>query len=154
MGLEILAGLAILLGIAGTVVPLLPGVALVGAVVGVWAYGNGAWWLLVLAVLLTVAALVAKYALPAQAVRDEASTVALAVGAVLAIVGFFVIPVVGFVVGFVGGVFLTEVVRLRDLPTAWSATWTTLKSVGLAMLIEFGAAALMAVAWFGAVLLA
>ncbi|MDA9913002.1 DUF456 domain-containing protein [Candidatus Nanopelagicales bacterium] len=153
MGLDILAGLAILLGVAGTIVPLVPGVALVGAIVGIWAYANGVWWLLALAVVLTSLALAAKYVLPARAARDEASIVALAVGAVLAIVGFFVIPVVGFVVGFIGGVFVTELIRLRDLSTAWGATWATLKSVGVAMLIEFGAAAVMAVAWFGVVVL-
>ena len=43
-------------------------------------------------------------------------------GALLGIVGFFVIPVVGLVIGFVVGVYLAEWYRLRDVARAWRAT--------------------------------
>jgi uncharacterized protein YqgC (DUF456 family) len=153
MALEILAGLVILIGVVGTVIPLLPGVLLVGIVVGIWAYTNSGWWLLVLAVLLTSVGLVAKYLLPARTARDEGSTWALAVGSLLSVIGFFVIPVIGFVIGFMIGVFVAEVLRIWELRSAWKATWATLKSVGIAMAIEFVAAGIMAVTWFGAVVL-
>jgi uncharacterized protein YqgC (DUF456 family) len=60
----------------------------------------------------------------------------LIVGGVLGIVGFFVIPIVGLVVGFVLGVFLAEQVRLRDTRQAWPSTKHALKATGLSMLIE------------------
>ena len=64
MGGEILAAVLILIGIAGTVVPILPGVLLVGATVGVWAVANESWWLLVIVVLLTGIALALKFICP------------------------------------------------------------------------------------------
>ena len=151
MGGEVLAALIILVGIAGTVIPVLPGVMLVGATVGMWAVVNDAWWLLGIAIVLTSVALVAKFVLPARATRDQASTAALAVGAVLAIAGFFIVPVVGLPVGFVAGVFLTEAIRLKELASAWRATLATLKSIGVSMIVEFGAASMMAIAWVTAV---
>ncbi len=148
---EILAGLVILVGIAGTVIPLLPGVMLVGATVGIWAIANDAWWLLGIAILFTGVALLAKFLLPARAVQDQASIAALAVGSVLAVVGFFMIPVIGLPVGFVAGVFLAEAIRLQQLASAWTATVATLKSIGVSMIVEFGAASAMAIAWGAAV---
>ena len=38
------------------------------------------------------------------------------VGGVLGIIGFFLIPVIGLVIGFVGGVFLAELMRLATPP--------------------------------------
>jgi uncharacterized protein YqgC (DUF456 family) len=148
---EILAGLVILVGIAGTVIPLLPGVLLVGATVGIWAVANNVWWLLGVAVLLSGIALAAKFVLPIRAAQDKGSTAALAVGSVLAIVGFFVIPVIGLIVGFVAGVFLTEIARLQQLASAWAATVATLKSIGVSMIVEFSSAFAMAIAWTTAV---
>lgn len=151
MGVEILAGLIVLVGIAGTVIPVLPGVLLVGATVGVWSVANDAWWLLGIAMVLTSVALALKVLLPARAAQDQASTAALAVGSVLAIFGFFIVPVVGLPVGFIAGVFLAEAIRLQHLGAAWTATVATLKSIGVSMVVEFGAASMMAIAWVAAV---
>jgi uncharacterized protein YqgC (DUF456 family) len=67
-------------------------------------------------------------------------------GALLGVVGFFVIPVVGIVVGFVLGVYLAELRRL-GLERAGPATVSALKAVGLSMLIEFLACLAAAVTW-------
>ena len=48
--------------------------------------------------------------------------IAVIVAVLLGIVGMFVIPVVGFVVGFVGGIFLVEQGRSRDRAQAWART--------------------------------
>jgi hypothetical protein len=61
-------------------------------------------------------------------------------------VGFFVIPVVGLVVGFVAGIYLSELARLGSA-AAWPATKAALRAVGLAVLIEL-AAGLVATAVF------
>ena len=60
---------------------------------------------------------------------------------VLGIVGFFVVPVIGLILGFVLGVFLAEWVRLAQPKLAWPSTKSALKAVGLALIIElfFGA---------------
>ena len=145
--MEILIALAIVVGVAGVVLPVLPGILLVAAAVGIWAAAHGVWWLVAAVVVLTAAALALKIAIPARTARDAASTMALAVGAVTALIGFFAVPVIGAPVGFVAGVLVAELVRLRSLPTAWQATWATTKSLGLAMVVELTATLLMAGLW-------
>ena len=147
---DLLAGLGIVIGLVGVVVPILPGSALVAASVLVWALvvGTGEAWGWALVALGTLAVgTVVKYAVPHRRIRDAGvprST--LVAGAVLGVIGFFVIPVVGLVIGFVGGVYAAESVRLGP-SAARPATWTALKAVGLSILIELTAALLAATAW-------
>lgn len=149
---ELLVGLAIIVGLLGVVVPILPGLLLVSGAIGIWAFANQSWWLLVVVVLITVAALGLKVAIPARTVRDSASTAAVAVGALAGLVGFFVIPVVGMIVGFLVGVMVTEVVRLRQFEPAWQATWATTKSIGITIAVELVAVIVMSGLWVFAVL--
>ena len=58
-----------------------------------------------------------------------------------AVVGFFVIPIVGAAVGFVLGVYVASF--LKDRATAWPSTMRTIKSLFVASGIQFGAAAAM-----------
>ncbi len=66
------------------------------------------------------------------------------VGGAGAIVGFFLIPVVGLLVGFVGGIFAAEQLRLRAGPAARQSTWVAMKATGFSMLIELAALLLAA----------
>jgi hypothetical protein len=67
-------------------------------------------------------------------------------GGVLAVVGFFVIPVVGLPIGFVLGVYLSELQRVgRAL--AWPRTRSALRAVGVSILIELAAGLLAALTW-------
>lgn len=150
--MELLVALAVLVAAAGAVIPVLPGALLAAGAIGIWAIANGVWWLLGAVVLLAGAALLLKYLIPARAARDAASNTALAIGLVLAVVGFFTIPVVGVVVGFVLGVFATEWATARDPGAAWRATWAAIKGIGLGIVVEAGAILLMAVLWVGALL--
>jgi uncharacterized protein YqgC (DUF456 family) len=61
------------------------------------------------------------------------------IGGVLGLVGFFVVPVVGLVLGFILGVYLAEQIRLKDSRAAWQSTKAALKATGLSMLIELAA---------------
>ena len=65
----------------------------------------------------------------------------------LGIIGMFVIPVVGFVVGFVLGIFLVEQGRSRDRAQAWTRTKHPLKAVLTSMGIELCAGVLIAITW-------
>ncbi|MBD8869650.1 DUF456 domain-containing protein [Nocardioides donggukensis] len=148
--LDLLTGLAIVVGLVGILLPVLPGTALILAAVLTWAVlvGEPAGWV-VLAVATTFLAVgtVVKYAVPGrrmQAAGVPGST--LLTGGLLGIVGFFVIPVLGLVLGFVGGVYLAEVRRVGDA-AARGTTLTALKAVGLSMLIELAAGLLAAVTW-------
>ncbi len=150
--MEILVAIAILIGVAGIVVPVLPGILLISSAIGLWAIADDAWWLLAAVVALTAIALVLKIAIPARTARDNASKAALAVGAVAALVGFFVVPVVGAILGFLLGVLAAELVRLRQWSPAVRATWSTAKSVGVTMAVELAVSLLMTGLWVAAVL--
>ena len=68
-------------------------------------------------------------------------------GAVVGVVGAFVIPVVGLFLGFVLGLYASEWYRLRDPKQAWDASVVAMKSVGLGMLIEFACAGTAIAVW-------
>jgi uncharacterized protein YqgC (DUF456 family) len=74
------------------------------------------------------------------------------VGAALGVVGFFVIPVVGLVIGFVAGVYVAELRRLGR-ERAGRSTALALRAVGLSVLIELAAGLLAAMAWVTGVVL-
>jgi uncharacterized protein YqgC (DUF456 family) len=157
-GALVLIGAAILVGLLGVLVPALPGVLLCWAAVLVWALAERttpAWIVLGVASALLALSQVVKYLVPGRRMRAAGVPLAsLAFGGVLAIVGFFVIPVVGAFLGFVGGIYGAERLRLGTHAAAWQSTVHALKAVGLSMLIELGAGLLIAAAWLAAVLLA
>jgi len=155
---ELLIALVMLVGIAGVVMPVLPGLLLVWAagLVWVWLDGGGAARILVgvLLTLLLVVGTVVKYALPARSATGAgAPRSTLLAGVAGAVLGLFLIPVVGVVVGGVGAVFLAELARLQDARTAWRSTWMVLRAVGIGILVELTAAVLMLGTWTAGVLL-
>ena len=102
----------------------------------------------VLAVVFTVASIVLKFVLAGRYLqRTGVPNRSLLVGGVLAIVGFFVVPVVGLFLGFVAGVFASEFQRLRAADKAWPSTVSALKATGLTILVELAGAMLTTGAW-------
>lgn len=151
----LIAGAVIVLGIIGTVVPLLPGSLLVA--VGVVGYAmviqeNAAWIGAGIALLVLGIGLIAKWLVPARTVAAEVDNLPLIVGGIAAVVGFFVIPVVGIFVGFVLGVLGTELVRTRRWDEAWPATQQALKAAGLSMIIELASVVLAGCVWLATIL--
>ncbi|MGZ4628510.1 DUF456 domain-containing protein [Oryzihumus sp.] len=147
----LLAGVLVLLGLLGIVVPLLPGLPLVWAGALLWAvsvHTAGAWLVLGLVSAVAVLGMVLKYVLPGRHLRSSSvGTPTMLAGVAVGVVGFFVVPVVGGVLGFVLGIFLAELLRLRSTAAAWPSTVTALKAVGLGMLVELAAGFAMAGIW-------
>ena len=82
-----------------------------------------------------------KYVVPGRRLKDnDIPSSTLLLGGLLGIVGFFVIPVIGLLIGFVLGVYLAELRRVGS-DAAWPATKHALKAVGLSILIELVALA-------------
>lgn len=163
MTLAVLAAAGICIGLLGIVVPVLPGLLLTWASAAAYAVavalspdGSDPWgWSLLAAVTIAYAVgLVVQQLLPARALKARGVPwTTIAVGVVVGIAGFFVVPVVGALVGFVGGVFLVELTRLRSLAAAWPSTVHALRAVGISMLIELTTGLVILSLWAGAVAL-
>lgn len=153
----VICGVVMVIGLVGVIVPVLPGLTLVVGSIAVWALVEQAvlaWVVLGAAVLVCVGAQVAKYLVPGK--RMSAAGVprrTILAGGLLGIVGFFVIPVLGLLLGFVLGVYLAERVRLRTHRLAWPSTRSATGAVGLSILIELVAGLLAFSFWLAAVVL-
>lgn len=153
---EVLVAVAIAVGLAGILVPVLPGSVLILGGVLVWALEVGeslAWVVFAVVTVLLAVGTVVKYAVPGKRLKTvgiPASTQW--AGAGLAIVGFFVVPVVGVFLGFVLGIYLAEHRRVGSAQ-AWPSTKHALKAVGLSILIELLAGLLAAGTWVVGVVL-
>lgn len=150
-----LVAVAIVAGLLGTVFPVLPGALLVAGAVLVWAVATGgttAWVAALSAVAVIGLGQVLKYVVVGKQMKaGGVPNWVLLAGAGGAVLGFFLIPVVGLVVGFVAGVFLAEAGRLRTFTDAWPTTLQAMKSAGWSVLIEFGSCLVAAGIWTGAV---
>ncbi|GAA3725703.1 DUF456 domain-containing protein [Plantactinospora mayteni] len=142
----LLCGVTIVIGVCGVIVPIIPGLILCWLGVLVWSFfgdgeGVGRWVVLGLVTVITVLGTVVKYLWPGRNLkRSGVPTMSLLAGGVLGLVGFFVVPVVGLVLGFVLGLWLAELARLGDAKQAWPSTRHALSAVGLALLVELAAA--------------
>ncbi|MFI7345966.1 DUF456 domain-containing protein [Streptomyces sp. NPDC049936] len=152
----LLTGLVILLGLCGVLFPGVPGSWLVWAGVLWWALKDPqplAWAVLVGATVALLLAQAVRWALPTRRRRrDEAMRRLTAYGGVGAVIGFVLVPVLGAIPGFMGGIYLAERLRLGRHGEAKAALRTAMRSGGADVLAELFACLLITGAWVGAVL--
>jgi uncharacterized protein YqgC (DUF456 family) len=153
----VLVALVIAVGLVGIVMPVLPGTLLVFGAIVVWAFVENnvtSWVTLGLVTVVLAAATLIKYLWPMRRMRGaDVRTLSLVAGTVLGIIGFFVIPVVGLVIGFVLGVYLAELANRRDQRLAWTSTKHAVKGVALSVGVELAGALLATVVWVAGVYL-
>ncbi|GAA1040705.1 DUF456 domain-containing protein [Virgisporangium ochraceum] len=148
-----ICALAMVVGVLGVIIPLVPGVILCWTATVVWAiFGDvesaGRWAVVAIATFVAMLGLVAKYAWPGRNLkRSGVPNLTLLAGGALGLVGFFVIPIVGLPIGFILGVWLAEWRRMGDSKLAWPSTKSALKAAGLSMLIELSTALVIAGTW-------
>lgn len=148
----VLCGLAILVGVAGTVIPVLPGSILIGLSLLAWAIwggaGAGGWVVFGVGLAFVLAGVAASAVLTGRKLKEhKIPNRSVVIGLVLGVVGMFVIPVVGLIVGFAVGLLASEFLRTRDFRTATRSSLAALKATGLGILVEFGLACLAASTW-------
>jgi uncharacterized protein len=91
-----------------------------------------------------------KYVIPDRRLRAAGvPRRSIVIGGLLGVLGFFVIPVVGLVIGFLGGVYLAERRRLGGHAAAWQSTVLAVRAAGLAVMVELAGALVAALAWLG-----
>ncbi|MFF9143754.1 DUF456 domain-containing protein [Streptomyces sp. NPDC014861] len=145
-----------LLGLFGVLTPGVPGSWLVWAAVLWWSLNEQtglAWILLVSSTALMLLTQVVVWQLPPRRFRGVGPTrrtLGCAGGG--ALLGFVLLPVVGAVPGFVGGVYLSERLRLGGHGQARAATRALMRAAGTSLLVELFACLLIVGAWAGAVI--
>ncbi|OKL53070.1 hypothetical protein BSZ39_11490 [Bowdeniella nasicola] len=149
--LDAIVAIACVVGVIGAVVQVYPGLLIVALAVAIWGGVTGGTWgisLLIASVVIFALASLGKFFLAGKRLkRAGVANSSMIFGGVLAIVGFFVIPVIGAVLGFILGVYLGEGRRSRSSQQAWAAPLAALKSVGLAILVELFAALVLSALW-------
>ncbi|GAA3787150.1 DUF456 domain-containing protein [Streptomyces coacervatus] len=152
----LLVGLVLLLGLCGVLVPGVPGSWLVWAAVLWWALKDTqpvSWWILVGATLALFLSQVVRWALPPRRLRASGATPRMGVYAGAgAFLGFVLIPVLGAIPGFMGGIYLCERRRLGGHGEAMAALRTAMREGGSSVLAELFTCLLIAGAWLGAVI--
>ena len=154
-----LTAVVMAVGLVGTVLPILPGLALVwvaGLAYGL-SEGFGTVGVVALAAMtgLAAAGTVAGIVLPRRAAGTAgAAPASLWLGAALAVAGFFLVPVVGLPLGGALGIYVGEQLRTGDARRAWRATAATLKGFGLAALAQLAAGVAMVLVWVAWVVVA
>ncbi|MGW5215753.1 DUF456 domain-containing protein [Streptomyces sp. NPDC004051] len=151
----LLAGLVILLGLCGVLLPGVPGSWLVWAGILWWALQDPrpvAWWVLVGSTAALLLSQVVRWTLPPRRPRADgtAGRVRAYAGAG-SFLGFVLVPVLGSVPGFVAGIYAGERIRLGGHGDAAAATRTAMRAGGWRLLTELFTCQLVTAAWLGAV---
>ena len=153
---DILAGVAVLIGLVGIVLVFIPGIALQAAAVAVWAFeeSSGVGWAVLALVLATaVTVTVLKYLYPRKRLIEAGVPGWVLFSAVLtAIVGLFVIPLAGAPLAFVGAIYLFERARVGRAD-AWPSTKVALGALLTSVGIELAGGFVIAGVFFGGALI-
>ncbi len=140
----------ILVGVVGTVIPILPGMLLVWFTVLVYAWRTGfetvGWPSIIFISIIALVAGLSNIWLPLLgAQKTGAAKRALFLGVIGAIVGTFVIPIpiLGTVIGYAIGVFLGEFMKVRDWRLALKASLGGVAGWGVSTIVEIVGALLI-----------
>ncbi|BBE24201.1 membrane protein [Arthrobacter sp. MN05-02] len=151
MFMTVVCGALIAVGIAGVVVPVLPGSVLIIVSLLLWALTVGStegWVVFAIGTVLAGAGLGAGVVLTGRTLRQrQIPGRSVTLGVLAGIVGMFVIPVVGLFVGFALGLFASEFARQRNARAALTSSLHALKATGLGILAELGLACLAGTTW-------
>lgn len=140
------AALLLIVGVMGTIFPILPGSLLTIGTLLVWAWVLGStasWTAGLIGIALAVVGMSASAILTGRKMRRERIPRGpVIIGVIVGVVGMFIVPVVGLFLGFALGLLLAEYARRKDLASAWRSSVEAMKSMGFGMLIECACASL------------
>ncbi len=142
----------LLLGQAGTVVPLLPGLwiqwaaALVYGLVSGFDLTGGILFA-VITILTILGNIVDNIAMGASAKTTGASWLSIGAALIGGVVGSLIFPPLGGLILAMGGIFLVEYIRIRDLRKAWDSTRGLAIGCGWGAILRFGFGLLVILVW-------
>lgn len=154
VGAATLVIIVFLIGLVGIFIPLLPGILLIWAAILFYAMTADSWteitpWVFALITIIGLVAGTADTWLSmAGARKTGASWTTLALGLVGSIVGTFVVPTLGTIVGYAAGILAGEYLRLRDPRAAVRAATGGVVGWGVGTALQLAGAIAMIVIFF------
>ncbi|HSK59253.1 MAG TPA: DUF456 domain-containing protein [Actinomycetospora sp.] len=148
----LLTALVMAVGLTGVVLPFMPGLPIIWAgalLYGITTdFGNVGWTAMIAITVLGVIGMAASLVLPdrAGAAAGASRSTRLFAG-LLGLVGFFVVPVIGFPLGACLGVLVAQYRRTADWDGAVRSTIAVLKGFGVGLLAELAAGLAMVLVW-------
>ncbi|WP_031086683.1 DUF456 domain-containing protein [Streptomyces sp. NRRL WC-3549] len=145
-----------LLGLVGVLVPGVPGQAIVWAAVLWWALTDPApvaWGVLIGTTCLLLLNQALRALLPARRPKESgAPRGTLMLAGLASVAGFFVVPVIGAVLGYVGTVYGAERLRLGSPGAGRASVRSVMRTAGYSVLVDLFCCLLPVGAWLGALI--
>ncbi len=143
--ISVVALVIMVVGMAGIVLPVLPGSLVIILALLAWAISLGGapvWVTAIIAMVFSIAGWSASTVLTGRAVyREGIPRRPLLVALGCALLGLFLLPPLGLFLGFAAGLFGAEYVRRdRDAAAAATASLRAMRAMGLGILLELGLA--------------
>lgn len=150
--LFVLTAAVIVIGVIGTIVPLLPGLALVWAATLVWGilteFGTWGTIAMISITLLLATGIFLSIRIPQKSAAAQGlSFLGTIFGLVLAVAVGIVIPVIGIPVGFVLGVWIVRIAETGDGEAAFRSAIATTGALFRASAAQFAIGCAMGVVW-------
>ena len=157
--MDVLAiALLMAVGLAGVILPFFPGLPIIWGAALFYGFltefGGLGWTAMGVITVLAAIGIAASLILPERAgAASGASRSTRLFAGVTGVIGFFVIPVIGFPIGACLGVLLAQYRETADPGEAMRATVAVLKGFGAGLIVELGAALAMVLVWVAWVVL-
>jgi len=145
--------LAIMLfGLVSLVIPIIPGLTIIWVAVLVYAIVTGLNWgtgilFAIITIFMVVGGFVDNWFMGAGAKKTGASWLAVAVATVAGLVGSIIWPPLGGILLALLGIFLVEIIRVRNLRKAWESTRGMAFGCGTAVFVRMGMGVVMILLW-------
>ncbi len=133
----------IVLGLIGTVIPMIPGTLLMWVAVLIYVLVNGmasiGWLVFIIITLIALATGTADLWMPLLGAKTVgASGRGLVYGTIGAVIGTFIAPLIGTLIGYAGGILLGQYQKSHDWQDALKASLGGLAGWGLATAVQLG----------------
>ncbi|MCP4429099.1 MAG: DUF456 domain-containing protein [Chloroflexi bacterium] len=133
----------IVLGLIGTVIPMIPGTLLMWVAVLIYVLVNGmasvGWFAFIIITLIALASGTADLWMPLLGAKTVGTSGrGMVYGIIGATIGTFIAPLVGTLIGYAGGILLGEYQKSQDWQVALKASLGGLAGWGLATAVQIG----------------
>ena len=152
IALNVILLAVMLFGLISLIIPVMPGLTIIWVAVLVYAIVNGLTWtagilFAIITLLMVVGGFVDNLFMSAGAKKTGASWLAIAVAIVAGLVGSIVWPPLGGIALALLGIFVVEIIRVRDLRKAWQSTRGMALGCGAAVFVRMGMGVVMILLW-------